>query len=204
MTKKTDKVEIKSRAGVTGMSKAFVDGKNKALNTGELIDTCVARGKQFYKGKPIPDGDLTAMVNNIADVFEWKGRSAHSRKSETRNVLAWYAQLADVCTKFRAKNDGNATWHNVVTLARNLEKNGGSIKPAVQALVDQIAAKGTPPNKLGVTESKKRAAIAINGILKMTALNKAFRAELYTCALESGKLNVSMPKAKAKKKAAKK
>jgi hypothetical protein len=195
MTKKAEKVEIKSRAGVTGMSKAFADGKKKSLNTGELIDTCVARGKQFYKGKPIPDGDLTAMVNNIADTFGWKGRTAHSRKSETRNVLKWYAQLAEVVTKFRKKNNGNATWHNVVSLARNLEKNGGKLAPAVTALVAQMAATATPPNKLTAKLAKAAAAIAINRILKMTKLDKKFRAALYACAAEDGKLNVSMPKA---------
>jgi hypothetical protein len=195
MSKKAkESVEIKSRAGVTGMSKAFTDGRKKALNTSDLIVTCVQRGNQYYKGKAIPDGDLNAMVDIIADAAKWVGRSAHSRKSETRNVLKWYAQLTEVVDKFRKKNNGNATWHNVVSLSRNLEKNNGKIGPAVTALVTQMETTATQPNKLLLKDAKKQAAIAINRILKMTKLDRKFRAELYTIATEDGKLNVSMPK----------
>jgi hypothetical protein len=177
-TKEGAQDSVKSTAGVGALSKAYSDALDAAANTASLVTQCVTIARKFYKGKPIPEADMTATLDKIAIIRKWSEGSAKVRRSEAKNVLTQYALLGDAIAKFRKKNKGNCSWHQVVTLARELTRANGKVNVAVAALVTRASAASIPVDKLTKKACKMAIGVAVNRILKMKKMDRDFRVKI--------------------------
>jgi hypothetical protein len=197
MSTKANQSTSINRAAVAAVAKGLADGYGAAANTAGIVTQCVTLARKFYKGKDIPAQDMEAIVDKVSVARAWTKVSMRSRKTEARNILAQYNVLPEVIKAF-TKKTGGCTWHNVVELSRELGRSKGKVAPAVAALVKRKAVNHTPPGKLTKTQSKVKAATAINGVLKLNKLDPDFLRKLVRLGEDYG-LKVKIPTTSKKK-----
>lgn len=102
-------------------------------NSGSLVDSIIASAKRIYKGKDIPDVDLSFIANEVARQRKWSAKSRDVRMSEVRKLVRNYQVLPEAIKKFRAKSS-TCTFHQVVKLARALQSPANkTVASAVKA-----------------------------------------------------------------------
>ncbi len=175
----TKKVNI---ATVHNAIASAIDGAITTSQTigAELVTQCVTVCQKFYRGKEIPKDDREAILDTLAVMRGWSDKSAKSRKSEARALLQFYPMLLELVAGFRKKNGGNCTWHDVVKLAREVGKHSGKrrVTSAVNALIERSEATAVKPGDLKRSEAKAKIAASVKTILKMKAVESAFRVSL--------------------------
>lgn len=172
-----------SKQNETARRNAIASALSDAMTTSKtigatLVTQCVTACNKFFRGKPIEKDERDAIVERVAELRGWPdGRTGASRRSEARAILNHYSLLPELVEQFRKKGDGGCTWHNVVSLAREVGKHSGKarVSAAVAALLKRGEKSSTPPNKLSRKEAKGKVASSVKSILKMTRLEPEFR-----------------------------
>lgn len=109
---------------------AFCSALDNVGNTGSIVTQVCDVARSIMRGKPIPEADMAAIVDDIAAARKWKGPALKVRSSEARTVLATYAELPEAIKA--AQHKGACNWHFALKMAR-LIKKGKSVTAAVSA-----------------------------------------------------------------------
>ena len=168
-----------NRTNQDAIAKALSEAYDKVSSTGDFVTQCVTLAKRFYKGKDIPSDHIAYILDKLTVLRKWSDASAKARRSEAKNILSHYAVLPEAVSALR-KKVGTCTWHQVVTLARELGRHKGKrqIPAAVNAMVSKRKAETVSPGHVSRKDAKGKAAQAIKRVLLYTKIEKGFRDDL--------------------------
>jgi hypothetical protein len=154
-------------------------------NSGNVIVHCLNIAAKHYGTTDIPRPDLKFVCDSVAVIRGWTDESAKVRKSECRAVLSQYAKLPDAIKAFKSKSP-TFDWRDALRLARNLRKSKGNVNVAVRSTVEAKTAKRDEKNKPTPKQAKGRATAAMNLIIGLPHLEKAFKADVLRLARKFG------------------
>lgn len=174
MATKTEATSKVNKTAVNAVANALDKAMTDAANTGDFVTQCVKAARKYYKGKAIPDADMTATLDVLQDKRGWTEKSAPVRRSEATCLLREYNVIEEAVAAYR-KRQGGCTWHTVIRLARELGKHKG--KTRIARSITALTKKVTPTalNAVPRKDAKRAAAISIKRVLKHTKLEKGFR-----------------------------
>lgn len=163
-----------NRGAVNAIASAVAKGLATVNGTGSLLHSVCNIARQQYKGKAIPKPDVEAVLAELAESQNWKGRAADIRKSEYRSVLGSYAQLPEAMKAFTDKM-ARCSWHDGIALSRLLRTKAPKAAASAHASRGKKSAKGKDPATLARSDAKANIAKAVKRILKMAKVEKDFR-----------------------------
>lgn len=99
---------------------AFCSALDAQSNTGSIVTQVCDVARSIMRGKPFPEADMAAIVEDITAKRGWQGPTAKVRASEVRTVLYTYAKLPEAIKI--AQQDGTCNWHFAMKLARIIRK----------------------------------------------------------------------------------
>ena len=172
MTTQTSEAKI-NRNAVTAIATTIAKGLATVNGTGSLLTQVCKVARSMFKGKPIPKVDIDAILDDLVSRMGWKGPTADVRRSEYKSVLAQYDKLEEAMEAFK-KRSGKCTWHDGIALSRLLKSNPPS-KAAIAHGKRGHSGTTTPGHKVPRADAKKRVAVSVKSLLKLTKLEREFR-----------------------------
>jgi len=118
-TEKTDKLVL-AVGDRRRVAMAFCSALDAQSNTGSIVTQVCDVARSIMRGKPFPEADMAAIVEDISAKRGWQGPTAKVRASEVRTVLSTYAKLPEAIKI--AQQDGTCNWHFAMKLARIIKK----------------------------------------------------------------------------------
>jgi len=161
-------MKVQSTAIRDAVARALIAAYSTAETAGSMVDDVCKAAHRAYKGEAVPKADADAILNQLANARDWDGDIAQVRKSEAKQVLNAYSNLAETVATVKEKH-GACSWHSAVKLARCLNKNEGSMKKAIAAFETKGGeSKGNPAGRTAgalkawykIAKADKKAAIA--------------------------------------------
>lgn len=167
-----------NRGAVNAVASAIAKGIASVNATGSLLTQCVKVAREQYKGKAIPDGDVNAILDTLAESQGWTTAARAVRQSEYKAVLTAYTQLPEAMKEF-GERAGKCTWHDGIALARLVRgsKKHKPLAPKAAAIAHGKRGKATskPAGDLSRGDAKAEVARFVKRAVKMSKLEKDFR-----------------------------